>query len=207
MQLFIAYIVFLGCLILRTSAQVVTPITAFSDYIAARGCVQTCAFFAMQYGLCSGIGFGAQCAGCPGQNSLTCLCGTIGDVSASISSVVYSCASSACNDAIEATSAANIFHEYCTAGAAAEAHITAAATPSATLGSRHSTFSMRNKAVLANCCLSDRCVYNYGHHNCHRQSFFSHCLSISPVAKSCSGIPCRYFYTLVVIFSRTSMVV
>ena len=125
MQLFIAYISFLGCLILRTSAQV-TPITAFPNYIAARSCVQTCAFGAMQYGLCSGLGPGAECAGCPLQSSLTCLCGTIGDVSASISSFVYSCASSACGDLIEATSAANIFHEYCTAGAAAAAQATSA---------------------------------------------------------------------------------
>jgi len=130
MQLFIAYISFLGCLILRTSAQV-TPITAFPDYEAARDCVQTCAFGGMQYGLCSGIGYGAPCAGCPLQSSLTCLCGTIGDVSALISSVVYSCASSACGDLIEATSAANIFHEYCTAGSAAIAQATSAA-PSST---------------------------------------------------------------------------
>ena len=137
MQLFVAYISFLGCLILRASAQAqVTPITAFPNYIAARSCVQTCAFGAMQYGLCSGLGPGDECAGCPLQSSLTCLCGTIGDVSALISSVVYSCASSACGDLIEATSAANIFHEYCTAGAAyeAQATITSAASLSTSTG-------------------------------------------------------------------------
>jgi hypothetical protein len=125
MQFFIAYISFLGCLILRASAQV-TPITAFPDYVAARSCVQRCVFGGMQYGLCSGIGYGAPCLGCPLQNSLTCLCGTIGDASASISFVIYSCASSACDDLIEATSAANIFNEYCTAGAAAAAQATSA---------------------------------------------------------------------------------
>jgi hypothetical protein len=117
MQLLV-YISFLGCLILCTSAQV-TEITAFPDYIAARACVQRCAFLAMQYGLCSGIGPGIECPGCPLQSSLTCLCGTLADVSSSINSVVYSCASSACGDLTEATSAANIFHEYCTAGSSA----------------------------------------------------------------------------------------
>jgi hypothetical protein len=136
MQLFIAYISLLGCLILRTSAQVVTPYSNFPDYIAARSCVQNCVFRGFQYGLCNGVGFGNPCAGCPGDNSLTCLCGTIGFVSASVNSVVYNCASTACSDLIEATSAANIFHEYCTAGSAALVAQTAAGvTPSATPGS------------------------------------------------------------------------
>ena len=133
MQLFIAYISFLGCLILRTSAQV-TPITAFPDYIAARSCVQDCVDDGLSYGYCGGA-FGA-CLGCPQQSSLTCLCGTIGGVSASISFFIYSCASSSCGDVIEATSAANIFHEYCTAGAAyeAQATITSAASLSTSTG-------------------------------------------------------------------------
>ena len=106
MRLFIisTIAVFLGLTSLALSAYV-TDITAFPDYSAARECVQ--------YAASVGVGAFGWSLGCQQQTSITCLCGSIGDVSQWITSWIFSIASSNCGDDIEATSAVGIFAEYC----------------------------------------------------------------------------------------------
>jgi hypothetical protein len=96
-------------LILSTFAQV-TPITDFPDYKTARGCVQSAASWGLYV-------YGIDDLGCGQQQSQTCLCGAIGSVSAQINDYIYTYASSGCGDTIEASSAAGIFHAYCTTSA------------------------------------------------------------------------------------------
>ncbi len=117
-----AFLLFWESQILSTSAQV-TPITDFPDYVSARACVQNAAS--------SGIyDEGVFNLGCVQQQSQTCLCGSIGAVSAQISEWVYSYASYHCGDTIEASSAAGIFHEYCTASTGPPAAATTIASTS-----------------------------------------------------------------------------
>jgi hypothetical protein len=128
-------LVVIACLILITSAQSYKP-DSFTDYQNARDCVKGCVY--------SGLVDQAPLnLGCNQQNPVTCQCGSIGDVSNSLSRWIWTCASTGCGDDPEASSAVAIFHEYCVANLSPTAQptssssspaVTAGPTPGGTTG-------------------------------------------------------------------------
>jgi hypothetical protein len=105
-----------ACLLMLFGASAqVTPVMELPGYSSARQCVQNCE----QSAVAGNFAYGCLQVGCQQKNPVPCFCGTIGSVYASISRFVYSCASQACSNTIEASSAAAIFYKYCIANGVA----------------------------------------------------------------------------------------